>query len=186
MRDSAWHGGWPATTLAAALAVAGASGCAGPGQVAPGTAETDVRARFGAPAAEYVLAEGPAARRLEYDTGRFGQRTYMVDVGGDGRVVGVQQVLTSPHFAQVRIGVDTTETIRREFGRPATTMTYDLSGLTAWQYPYRENEVWNSLMSIEFDHDGVVRQVQNGPDPLYEAHDGGGGAHRDGGGHGHR
>ena len=35
-----------------------------------------------------------------------------------------------------------------------------------WSYRYKEAGVWNSLMSVHFDQQGVVRQMLNGPDPM--------------------
>jgi len=141
--------------------------CTTPLSVAPGTPEAQVRARFGPPAAEYHLAGVPEGSRLEYDTGPTGQRTYMVDFGPDGRAVKAWQPLTVNHFAQIRPGVDTTDSVQREFGKPKRIRTSLRFGHdhTVWEYPYSEVEVWNSLMTITFDPTGKVQYVENGQDP---------------------
>ena len=141
--------------------------CTTPLCVAPGTSEAQVRARFGTPAAEYHLTGMPEGSRLEYDTGPTGQRTYMVDFGSDGRAVRAWQPLTVNHFAQIRPGVDTTDSIQREFGQPKRIRTSLRLGhdYPVWEYPYSEVEVWNSLMTITFDPTGKVRYVENGQDP---------------------
>jgi hypothetical protein len=133
----------------------------------PGTPEAQVRARFGAPAAEYHLAGVPEGSRLEYDTGPTGQRTYMVDFGADGRAVKAWQPLTVDHFAKIRPGVDTTDSVQREFGKPKRIRTSLRFGQdhAVWEYPYSEVEVWNSLMTITFDPTGKVQYVENGQDP---------------------
>jgi hypothetical protein len=158
------------------------SACATPLAVVPGTRLDQVEVRFGRPNAVHVLDGAPVARRLEYDTGRFEQRTYMVDFDADGRALGAVQVLTGAHFGQIRIGTDTMDSIRREFGTPTRMITYGLSGLTSWDYPYREGNIWNSMMSVEFDVEGIVRHLANGPDELMDG--AGGGGHHHGGGHG--
>jgi len=153
------------TPLALACA---AAGCATPLAIQPGTPQAEVQARFGTPKAVYSLDEGSPGTRYEYDTGRWGQHTYMVDFGPDGRAEAVHQVLTDQHFATIKDGVDTTATIRREFGNPVHVVRYGLAGLTSWEYAYKQDQVWNSLLSIEFDDAGIVRKTVNGPDPAFE------------------
>jgi hypothetical protein len=153
--------GWVVPILFLLLAA-----CTTPLSVAPGTPEGQVRAQFGQPVAEYRIAGVPEGSRLEYDTGPTGQRTYMVDFGPDGRAIKAWQPLTVNHFAQIRPGVDTVDSIQREFGkpkriRPSLRLGH---GYTVWEYPYFEVEVWNSLMSITFDPAGKVRYVENGQD----------------------
>ncbi len=141
--------------------------CTTPLCVAPGTPEAQVRARFGAPVAEYRLTGPQAGSRYEYDTGPTGQRTYLVDFGPDGRAVRAWQPLTREHFAQIRAGIDTADSVRREFGNPRQIRpSFRFGhGYTVWEYPYLEVEVWNSLMTITFDPKGLVRSVENGQDP---------------------
>jgi hypothetical protein len=156
----------PAARLAV-LAVLALTACATPLSVAPGTPEAQVRERFGPPSAEYRLAEAAGGSRLEYDTGRTGQRTYLVDFGADGRALRAWQPLTREHFARIRAGVDTQDSVRREFGRPKRVRSSLRLGAdhAVWEYPYLEAEVWNSLMTITFDPKGVVQSVENGQDP---------------------
>jgi len=144
------------------------AGCAGPLCVAPGTPEAQVVARFGPPSAEYRTPGRAEGVRFEYDTGPFGQRTYMVDFGPDGRALQVRQVLTSNHFAQIRVEVDTADSIRREFGRPDRIVpSRHGPGYARWDYPFFEDGVWHSIMSITIDPRGRVLSVENGPDPRY-------------------
>ena len=157
----------PPAIWLAAISMLLLAGCTTPLSVAPGTPEAEVRARFGTPAAEYHLAGMPEGSRLEYDTGATGQRTYMVDFGPDGRAVRAWQPLTVVHFAKIRPGVDTTDSVQREFGKPKKIRTSLRFGhdYPVWEYPYSEVEVWNSLMTITFDPTGKVQYVENGQDP---------------------
>jgi hypothetical protein len=34
-------------------------------------------------------------------------------------------------------------------------------------FPYLENDFWRSEMAIYFDPQGIVRKVENGPDPRF-------------------
>jgi hypothetical protein len=149
-------------------AVVVAAGCATPLSVAPDTPERDVRARFGKPTAVIEGVGGRVARRLEYAIGPYFQATYMVDVGGDDRVLAVSQVLTLEHFAQVKIDVDTRSTIRREFGTPYRINRYPRMKIEEWLYPYKNHGAFNDEMAIDFDPSGVVRRIESIPDPRFD------------------
>ena len=165
VRQTSPHSSPPALWLAA-ISMLLLAACATPLAVAPGTPEAQVRARFGPPVAEYHIAGMREGSRFEYDTGVAGQKTYMVDFGPDGRAVKAWQALTVDHFAQIRTGVDTADSIRREFGKPKHIVPSHLGhGYTIWEYPYFEIDVWNSLMNITFDATGTVRYMENSEDP---------------------
>jgi len=151
-----------------------AAGCATPPMAIPvGAPQREVSARLGTPSSVYPPATPSTGARWEYDTGRWGQKTWMVDFGADDRVVAVSQAMTMHHFFEIRTGVDDMAAIRREFGNPVRIVAYPMAGLTSWEYPYKENPISNSLMSVEFDAAGLVRRVESGPDPLFDV-DGGG------------
>ena len=88
------------------------------------------------------------------------------------RVAQVRQVRTAENFGRVRIGVDTEADIRREFGPPRIIMPFPMVGLVGWMFPYLENDLWKSEMAIYFDPQGIVRKVENGPDPRFLGGDG--------------
>lgn len=143
------------------------AGCATPMVLAPGTPEAEVIGRFGRPAEVYPLDTPPQARRLAYPIGSLNQQTWMVDVDAQGRVLRVTEVISAEHFGRIRIDRDDMTAVRREFGPPYEIRLYRLSGLTAWNYPYLENGVWNSEMSVYFDRSGIVRRLESGPDPRF-------------------
>jgi hypothetical protein len=174
LRDEAGRA-WPGRRLAAMLTVAAglAAGCATPAAVAPGTPRAQAIAQIGEPTARHALADG--GERLEYGRDPLQQFTWMVDLDAAGRVAAVRQVRTLDNFSRLRVGVDGTEAVRREFGQPWRIERYPLSGLTAWMFPYRENGVWNSMVAVHFDDRGIVQRVENGPDPRFI----GGGARED-------
>ena len=138
--------------------------CAGPPPL-PGEPLAAVTAKLGQPTASYP--DG-ADTLLEYAAGPFGQYAWMARIGADGRLRSYEQVLTTEKFATVKIGKDTKQTILRTFGRPADVVHYWSVDGDVWLYRYKEQDVWNSEMSVQFDRNDVVQAMVNGPDPTRE------------------
>jgi hypothetical protein len=155
------------TILVAALALAG---CAGLVREAPRPGEPieAVQAKLGRPTAVYPAPDGQV---LEYATGPMGQFTWMARLGPDGRLVSYEQVLTGEKFATIKIDAANKEQVLRTVGRPAERSFVAFNNYEVWSYRYKEAGVWNSLMHVHFDRNGVVRQMLNGPDPMYEPRD---------------
>jgi len=153
----------------AALAVA-IAGCATPAQLPVGVDQAAVLAKVGGPAERYPL---PAGERWAYPSGGLNQETWMVDLDPAGRVAHVRQVLSMDSFMRVRTGVDTEADVRRALGPPRLVQEFSRVKLTAWLYAYKEDGLWNSEMAVYFDPKGVVRKLENGPDPrfLMDGHD---------------
>ena len=140
------------------------SGCATvfPPPVAIGEPESRLIAERGQPTHRYQDGKD---HLLEYAQGPWGQRTYMARIGPDGKVVSFEQVLTAQKFGTVKIGETTKNDILRMIGSPSETSYLPLRELEVWSYPYREHDVWDSVMHVHFDKAGVVQQMMNGPDP---------------------
>ncbi|WP_420474217.1 outer membrane protein assembly factor BamE domain-containing protein [Noviherbaspirillum sp. ST9] len=136
-----------------------------PPQVNVGDSEADVLAKRGQPTHRYQDGKD---RLMEYALGPWGQKTYMARIGADGRVVSFEQVLTIQKFASIKVGESTKDQVLRIVGGPSETSYLPLRDLEVWSYPYREAEVWNSLMHIHFDKAGVVQQMLNGPDLRFD------------------
>lgn len=153
-----------AAVLAACI---GLSGCAGLMRTmpSPGDPVPTVVAKFGQPTATFNDAGGQV---LEYAFGPMGQQTWMARFSPDGRLTSFEQVLTGQKFATIKIDVATKEDVLRILGRPAERSYLALPDLTVWSYRYKENDVWNSMMHVHFNRAGVVKMMQNGPDPMYE------------------
>lgn len=131
----------------------------------PGDPVATVVAKFGQPTAVYPAGSG---QMLEYASGPMGQYTWMASIGPDGRLASFEQVLTGEKFATLKIGASSKDDVLRTVGRPAETSYLSLPELEVWSYRYRESGVWNSMMHVHFDRAGIVRMLQNGPDPMYE------------------
>ncbi|MDB5762116.1 MAG: outer membrane protein assembly factor BamE [Herminiimonas sp.] len=150
--------------LSISLLLATLNSCAtwGTGSVSAGLPEPDVIARLGRPT--HVYQDGQS-HLLEYMNGPFGQTTYMARIGPDGKLVSYEQVLTLQKFGSIKFGEARGEDVLKTVGAPSETTYFPLVGLDAWSYPYKENNVWDSMMAIYFDKAGVARRMENGPDP---------------------
>ena len=155
---------------AAVLALAGLSSCATWTPVHPGQSEAEVIARLGQPT--HVYQDG-ASRLLEYMHGPAGQTTDMARIGPEGRLVSFEQVLTMEKFGTIKPGDADKEKVLRTIGAPSEVHFYQAAQLEDWSYPFKENGIWDSLMSVFFDKAGIVRKLQNGPDHKYDLGDGG-------------
>lgn len=152
-------------TLVTAVLLAG---CAMRTPPNPGDPQDVVQSKLGTPTAVYT--DG-AIRTLEYATGPMGQFTWMAHLGADGRLTSYEQVLTSEKFASIKIDHATKNEVLRTIGRPAERSRVAMENYEVWSYRYKEAGVWNSLMHVHFDGQGVVRQMMNAPDPMYEPRD---------------
>lgn len=146
-----------------------AAGCAGWGgaTLTPGEPEAAVRAALGTPTGTYRDGRDTL---LEYARGPAGQYTWMARLDPQGRLVSYEQVLTSARFGAVRIGRDNRDTILHTFGRPAEVLRFAFSPADVWMYRYKEQDVWDSVMYVEFAANGTVGKMTNGPDPEREKH----------------
>ncbi len=126
----------------------------------------EVTAALGQPAAVYPEPDG--GQILEYRGQPMGQFQHMAHIGPDGRLISYEQVLTSENFAKVKVDHWTKDDILRNYGHPAEISRVAFHNYEVWSYRYKEAGVWNSMMSVHFDQQGVVRQMLNGPDPMYD------------------
>jgi hypothetical protein len=132
----------------------------------PGAPLDQVRAGLGQPDAVYPDPGG--GQVFEYRGQPMGQFQYMARIGPDGRLISYEQVLTGEQFAKVKVGQTDKDAILRMFGRPAEISRVAFHNYEVWSYRYKESGVWNSMMSVHFDQNGIVQQMLNGPDPMYD------------------
>jgi hypothetical protein len=141
------------------------SGCAaifGPDLVL-GEPEQAVIAKYGKPTARYQDGD---ITLLEYAS-FYGQQTYMVRLDAQYRFISREQVLTVEQFQAIRIGKDNMQSVLLKIGQPAEKDFLALKNFTVWSYRYKESGIWDSMMHIKFDTNGIVRDKENGIDPLY-------------------
>ncbi|HVE10429.1 MAG TPA: hypothetical protein VNE00_24460 [Paraburkholderia sp.] len=113
------------------------------------TTEAQIRDQMGKPETERNFTDG--SKRFEYPRGPEGLNTYFVDIGPDGRLVSVTQVLTAANFAKVRIGMGEDE-VRRLLGKPGQVAVYPLKPETVWSWKWREGGVTEeAYFNVHFD-----------------------------------
>lgn len=151
----------------AAFAFAALSACTTlfPPAVNVGDTEADLIAKRGQPTNQYQEGNN---HLLEYALGPWGQKTYMARIDANGKVVSFEQVLTLEKFASIKVDETHKNDVLRIIGAPSETSYLSLRNLEVWSYPYKEANVWNSIMHVHLDRQGIVRQMLNGPDPRFD------------------
>lgn len=127
-----------------------------------GDTEAEVIAKLGQPTHRYKDGED---HLLEYMLGPWGQYTYMARIGPDGKIISYEQVLTTQKFNTLKVGEATKNVVLRTIGAPSDVSYLSLTDLEVWSYPYKESGVWDSIMHVHFDRNGILRKMVNGPDP---------------------
>lgn len=109
------------------------TGCANLDTIPPGTLAADIAASRGKP--HRIWPETGGAASWEYPLGPRGSYTYMVRVGADGRITGVDQVLAWPFFDRLQQGMKTDE-VEHVLGRPysRTHMLLLNEDVLAWRW----------------------------------------------------
>lgn len=124
---------FPALAAVFAAALAACFMSAQAATVAVGADETAVVKAMGNPKVRHALPGG--ASRLVYPRGPAGQGTTMVDLGPDGRVTSVREVLGEKQFAALPPGM-TEEELLREIGPPSERQTArNATTILSYRYP---------------------------------------------------
>ena len=140
-------------------------------ELEPGrSTEVDVRDRFGVPDNVW---DADGLRTFEYNRQPAGQVNYMIDIGTDGRLVAVRQVLTPQNFARIQPGMDMAE-VRRLLGKPAKVTPFDLKRETHHDWRYLDGPNTAMLFTVVTDGSLRVLRTQSGPDMTAPENAGGG------------
>jgi outer membrane protein assembly factor BamE (lipoprotein component of BamABCDE complex) len=118
------------------------------------TTEQQIRDQMGKPETERSFTDG--SKRFEYPRGPQGLNTYMVDIGPDGTLQSITQVLTAANFGKIRAGMSEDE-VRRLLGKPGEVAVYPLKPETVWSWKWREGGVdQEAFFNVHFDVNHVV------------------------------
>jgi outer membrane protein assembly factor BamE (lipoprotein component of BamABCDE complex) len=118
------------------------------------TTEAQIRDQMGEPETERTFTDG--SKRFEYPRGPQGLNTYMVDIGPDGRLQAITQVLDAANFAKIRPGM-TEDEVRRLLGKPGEIAVYPLKPETVWSWKWREGGVTEeAFFNVHFDANHIV------------------------------
>jgi len=131
----------------------------------PGATEQAVVERYGRPTAIYPNGE---TAMWEYSGGYWSQETHMARMDRDKRLISWEQVRTDAKFATLTIGKSTANDVLKTVGTPTETSQIHLNNYKVWTYRYKQDGVWDSMMHVMFDDDGIVQKMEIGRDPMYD------------------
>ena len=124
--------------------------------------EGDVRNAMGKP--DTVWEEANGQRVLEYPKGPNGVKTWMFDIGADGKLRDWRQVLNDENFKRITPGMSSDE-VRRRLGRPRSSMTFRNRNEEVWDWLYQEGGT-RQLFQVHFDlGTRTVRETTIAGDP---------------------
>jgi len=137
------------------LFVLSLAGCVSDGnRLQPGVHDAPaVRAEMGAPAE--VLKAPHGGEIWFYPRGRVGRQTFRVELGPDGKLRDVEQVLYEKNFDRIIDGKTTREELRRMLGPPNDEWLAMNGWETIWDYRYWwVHQPW--VLHVGIDQKGVV------------------------------
>jgi hypothetical protein len=139
-----------------ALVVAGIflAGCAADGRhLRPGVSDAAaVRAQMGTPALGVLLPGGGDA--WFYPRGRVARQTYRAELGADGRVRSVEQVLDDAHFNRIVAGKSTRDDVRRLIGPADQEYRGNAETVLQYHYFWVPDSPW--AVHVGIGDDGIV------------------------------
>ena len=155
--------------LMAVMSALWLAGCASfGGALVPGTSsKADARATLGEPVAVHAGVPGQAAAESwEYPTGPAGRYTYMARFDAQGKLLGMDQVLTVNQAAKIAFGKATESDERMLLGRPGYVYRYD-NGTRMWDYAAVSGDgVPRKIrLTVTFDKAGVALSGGESFDP---------------------
>lgn len=147
-----------ATVLVAVLFLGGCAAYDGRGLQPGESAATEVEQRMGTPAMRWKEADGSETQA--YPRGPAGYHTYMVRIGPDGRLAGIENVLEPRHFALIREGMGQDEVLR-VLGPPYPGwITYfKARDELAWEWRYCDD--WGEPARFNVLFDGTSGKVRS-------------------------
>jgi hypothetical protein len=141
--------------LLAALLTLG--GCAAPGRLTPAQSTlADVEAAMGAPAERRQVG---GETWLYYPSQPFGRKVLVARIGGDGRLVAVEQRLSEEYIAKVVPNQSRRDDVLALFGQPFERHTYERLQREAWSWHMQKYGFLPAGLHVQISPDGVVREV---------------------------
>jgi outer membrane protein assembly factor BamE (lipoprotein component of BamABCDE complex) len=150
--------------IAAAAALLGLAAC-DPQRVAKleegVSTEVEVRKQFGDPVTVTVAPDG--TRTLDYPRQPEGWTNYVIQIGPDGKMSSLRQLLNPDNFARVQPGMGQQE-VRNLLGRPAKMQKWVLKSEETWDWRFKPGQL-SQVFTVTFDDQGRVLRTATGDDP---------------------
>lgn len=123
--------------------------------------EVEVRKQFGDPVTITVEANG--SKTMDYPRQPEGWTNYVIQIGPDGKMSSLRQLLTADNFARVQPGLGQQE-VRNILGRPAKQQRFDLKKEEVWDWRFKNGQE-SKIFSVTFNTEGKVSTTAVGDDP---------------------
>jgi outer membrane protein assembly factor BamE (lipoprotein component of BamABCDE complex) len=123
--------------------------------------EVQVRQQFGEPVTVTVEADGK--RTLEYPRQPEGSANYEIQIGPDGKMSSLRQLLTPTNFAKVTLGMGPLE-VRKLLGRPALTRRLALKNEEIWEWRFKQDGQVDKVFGVTFDASGKAVSMATSDD----------------------
>lgn len=125
------------------------------------SSEADVRRQFGEPAQIIERADG--SKLLSYPRQPEGWTNYEADIGADGKLIALRQLLTESNFAKVQPGM-TDQDVGKLLGRHARELRYATKpGETVRRWHVQRGQD-KKVLDVTFGADGKVLSSNLGDD----------------------
>ena len=119
----------------------------------------DVMALYGQP--RHIWPEADGGRTLEYSNQPMGRRCYMVRLGADGRLVGIEDGLSPASRARIEPGM-TPEQVSRILGTERSRVLFKLSGEDVWDWTIEPDQIgYGMRFNVHFKDGRVLRTSQS-------------------------
>ena len=123
--------------------------------------EADVRSQFGEPVQITERADG--SKLLAYPRQPEGWTNYEAEIGTDGKLTALRQLLTEANFAKVQPGM-AQAAVGKLLGRHAQTLRYATQpGQVVWRWHVQRGQD-KKVFDVAFDGDGRVLSATLGDD----------------------
>jgi len=123
--------------------------------------EVEVRKQFGDPVT--ITVEPDGSKTMDYPRQPEGWTNYVIQIGPDGKMSSLRQLLTADNFARVQPGLGQQE-VRNLLGRPAKQQRFDLKKEEVWDWRFKNGQE-SKMFSVTFNTEGKVTATGVGDDP---------------------
>jgi hypothetical protein len=133
------------------------AGCATSRDLTPAQSTlADVEAALGAPAERRQVG---GETWLYYPQQPYGRKVRVARVGGDGRLIAVEQRLSEEYIAKLIPNQSSREDVLALFGRPYERLNVPRMERDMWTWYMRQYGTLPATLNVQMSPDGLVREI---------------------------